>query len=205
MKNLSAIALLFAGCSLLASTAVCQSSDDPANDPPSSVVEARCRYATADEACASQAPAEQSSDSARTVAQIPRRFPGMGAHRPPRPMMAYPMPEPSLRHAAIGGLIGFVLGVSRPNTASKDRLALGVIVGLVGAGIGAAIPSFHGRYSNPRGPWPDDEEDEMGSNKPSTPSAGERQAGEVALSQTVQPSRETALQSFPVRSPRPTP
>lgn len=183
MKNLTAIALLFAACSLLASIALCQSSDDPANDPLSSVVEARCRYASADEACASQAATAQSPDSGKIVAQMPPRFPTMGPRRLPRPMMAYPMPEPSLRHAAIGGLIGFVLGAAHPNTASKDRLALGVIVGLVGAGIGAAIPSFHGRYSNPRGPWPDDDDDEMGSNKPSNSRAHKRQADENELSQ----------------------
>jgi len=81
-------------------------------------------------------------------------------------MVAYPMPEPSLRHTVIGGLIGFVLGATHSNTAPKDRVGLGLVVGAVGAAIGAAIPSFHGRHSNPRGPWPDDDAEQMGSNDP---------------------------------------
>jgi hypothetical protein len=196
MKNLSTLALVFFACSLLASTALCQSGA-ALDDLPGSVVEARCQYSTADEACASQAPAAQSTDSGKTVAQNPRRFPVMGARRPPRPMMAYPMPEPSLRHAAIGGLIGFAFGVSRPNSTPRDRLALGLIVGLIGSGIGAAIPSFHGRYSTPHGPWSDDE---MGSSKPSKSAPGERRAEEPAeqmrLAQTAdsKPTREPPVE-----------
>lgn len=198
MKNISATALLLAACAVLASTALSQSEDAEAtNAIPGSIVAARCQYATADEACASQTLPPQSSDSGKTVAQIPRRFPPMGPRRPPRPMMAYPMPEASLRHAAFGGLIGFALGVSHPDTAPKDRLALGLIVGLVGAGIGAAIPSFRGRYSTPRGPWPDDEDDEMGSSKPSKPPAGKRRAEEMRLAQTAdsKPAPESPVEA----------
>ena len=196
MKSLSATALLLGACGLLTSTALGQSSDATAtNNLPGSVVAARRQYATADEMCASQAKTAQSSGAGKTVAQIPRRFPAVGPRRPPRPMVAYPMPEPSLRHAAIGGLIGFVLGATHSNTAPKDRVGLGLVVGAVGAAIGAAIPSFHGRHSNPRGPWPDDDAEEMGSNNGSAPpSAVQQHSDGPELSQTAEPHQEAHLQ-----------
>ncbi len=73
------------------------------------------------------------------------------------------MPSPSARHAAIGFLIGFGLGAAHPNDGTvRGHVALGLLVGLVGAGIGAAIPSFHARNPHWRGPWPDEADEEEG-------------------------------------------
>jgi hypothetical protein len=69
------------------------------------------------------------------------------------------VPVPSAGHVAIGFLIGFTLGAVHPNDNTvRGHVALGLIGGLMGAVIGAGIPSFHLHHS--ADPWPDDEEED---------------------------------------------
>jgi hypothetical protein len=59
-------------------------------------------------------------------------------------------------------MIGFALGAVAPKqgTTGKTRFALGTLVGLAGAGIGAAIAANHSSYhlNSPYTPWPDEDE-----------------------------------------------
>lgn len=91
------------------------------------------------------------------------RYPASSS-RPPYPQSPYycaaPRSSPSGRGALIGGAIGFTLGAARPNAGTaKDRLTFGLILGLIGAGIGATIPAspYHHFHHPPR--WQDDDED----------------------------------------------
>jgi hypothetical protein len=159
MKNLKIFTSLLAAILLLGSSALPQTSDSQnSRGQDNSIAAARCRYTPADDACAGlsdHSRARRGADDDTTLAQIPRPVPG----RPHMLMKAGPMPEPSLRHAAIGGLIGFVLGVTHPSDNTvRGHLALGMLVGLIGAGLGAGIPS-HPHYANPRGRWPEDDEE----------------------------------------------
>jgi predicted lipid-binding transport protein (Tim44 family) len=160
---------------LFASAALAQSADRQiSNDIPSEVAAARCRYAPADEVCATlgESSETQRTDNA-TVAQFPRRAPGPPMRRPRmgRPRPAYPTmwrPEVSGRHALIGALIGGGLATAvavKGNGGVRASFALGTLGAGIGAAIGLSIPSFP--YPNPyRRRWPDQgwpDEDESAS------------------------------------------
>lgn len=120
---------------------------------------ARCAYVSASPGCLPQA--VSSGHSTTIVAQFPRRMAGPRGYSPPPPRMRMvgPMPTPSLKGALIGGLIGFGLGAARSgDTSTKSRVGLGLLVGglgaVIGAGIGSAMP---GHYRPRRVEWPDDE------------------------------------------------
>ena len=147
------------------------------------VAVARCAYTQADDSCTT------------TVAQMPRRMPGLRpAIGPPPPRYSGMWMSPgSPGHALIGALIGFGLGAA---IAAKGHAGAGGVVGLgtLGAGIGAAIgfsaPAFPARPRY-RGRWPDNDDEEASAGKPA-------------------PSRESASQPAPAQSvakaenPRPT-
>ena len=149
-------AFFVSGCALA------QNSRIPDMKPTSGTASARCAYALADPGCALRN-GEASGDHSVPVAQFPRRSRGR-LLLPPRPRsvrMANPAPGPVFRGAVIGGMIGFALGAVAPKqgTTGKTRFALGTLVGLAGAGIGAAIAANHSSYrsNSPYTPWPDDE------------------------------------------------
>lgn len=166
MKRKPRFLFLCAPCALLlpVSSALAQVADSQSsNDLLRQVALARCAYTRTEAVCTSAEAASQDVPGLggkTTLAQIPRPVPGRPPIlRPPMRMMAHPMPMPSLRHAAIGALIGFLLGVAHPNDNTvKGHVTLGVFVGLIGAALGAGIPD-HSYYSNPRGRWPDDDEE----------------------------------------------
>lgn len=131
------------------------------NESTTAIVAARCAYALSDPSC--PGPTTAASDQRRTAPPtFPRRGPAPPPY-PPRPRgirMANPAPGPVFRGAIIGGMIGFALGAAAPKEASgRDRFGLGMLVGLAGAGIGAAIGANHSYYRSPRvyEPWPDEE------------------------------------------------
>jgi hypothetical protein len=185
MKNLRTIASPFIVPMLLLSAALAQVANSEIPDQlPVSVAVARCQYSPADEACLSSRESgalssEKSPDG--TLAQMPRRIPEPPRlpRRPPGPYprLGYPraaVPAPNVRHAAIGFLIGFTLGVVHSNDRTAgSHVALGLICGGLGAVIGAAVPSFSSHHSYPAGSWPDDDDDEMASRsqvaKPASP------------------------------------
>jgi len=143
--------------------ALAQNSQLPNMEPTAGTASARCAYALTDPECA-RLNGETSGDPSTPVAQFPRRSRGQ-LPLPPRPRgvrMANPAPGPVFRGAVIGGMIGFALGAAAPKqgTTGKTRFALGTLVGLAGAGIGAAIATNHCSYrSNSRyTPWPDEDE-----------------------------------------------
>lgn len=147
----------------------------------SQVALARCAYMPSTPGCAALA-ADSSGQSSVSAAQFPRRMPGPRGYPPPPPRMrmAGPMPAPSLKGALIGGLIGFGVGAARSgDTSPKGRVGMGLLVGglgaVIGAGIGAALP---GPYHHRRAAWPDDE------------AASDRRSGNKAgLSSTVPPTK----------------
>lgn len=154
MRSYAGIAFLFA-LLWITSSAAAQQNDQSA----SQVALARCAYISSSPGCLSRA--VSSGQSTEAAAQFPRRVPGPRRYPPPPPRMrvAGPMPAPSLKGALIGGLIGFGLGAARSGDSSaKGRVGLGLLVGglgaVIGAGIGAATPSH---YHNRRVAWPDDE------------------------------------------------
>jgi len=182
---------------LLLSAALAQVANSEIPDQlPVSVAVARCQYTPADEACLSlresgAGNSEKSPDD--TLAQMPRRIPAPPRlpRRPPGPYprmgyprMAFPVPSPA--HVAIGFLIGFTLGAVHPNDNTvRGHVALGLIGGLMGAVIGAGVPSFHLRHS--ADPWPDDEEeDEMASrSKVAKPASPESAPADVPTTSTA--------------------
>lgn len=171
MKNLRIIdPLWLTTMLLLTSAAIAQTAgEQAAADLPTPVAAARCQYTPAESACLGSSESGQATITTNddtTVAQLPRRIPGPPV-RPRRPPMGHPrggypgmwMPPGNSRHAAIGFLIGFGLGAAHPNDGTvRGHAALGLIGGLVGAVIGAGIPSFHVRNPYRRGPWPEDED-----------------------------------------------
>jgi len=168
---------------LLLSAALAQVANPEIPDQlPVSVAVARCQYTPTDEAClslteSSAGNSEKSPDG--TLAQMPRRIPAPPRlpRRPPGPYlrMAYPrlaVPAPNVRHAAIGFLIGFTLGmVHRNDGTAGSHVALGLLCAGLGAAMGAAVPSFSSHPPYPA--WPDDDDDEMASRskgaKPASP------------------------------------
>jgi hypothetical protein len=181
MKNTKIMAPFLLAMLLLTSAAIAQTVEKQAEaDLPTPVIAARCQYTPADAACISSNETGRAAISTTntmddtTIAQLPRRMPG----RLHMLMKAAPMPGPSLGHAAVGGLIGFVLGVAHPSDNTvRGHLALGMLVGLIGAALGAGIPD-HPHYANPRGQWPEHDE-EAAHSKP--------HKSEVALSKPDSP------------------
>ena len=171
MKNLPVIASLFIAPMLLLSAAPAQLANSEVPDQlPVSIAFARCQYTPRDEACLSwkesdAVNSEKSPDG--SLAQMPRQIPRAPrlSRRPPGPYprTGYPrltVPEPNVRHAAIGFLIGFTLGVLHPNDRTAgSHVALGLICGALGAVIGAAVPSFSSHHRYPAGSWPDDDDE----------------------------------------------
>jgi hypothetical protein len=99
-----------------------------------------------------------------TLAQIPRRMGPMGRQGPPMRGPVYQGsggqeswgPQFSPGHTLIGAAIGFGWGAAVGSKSGvRTSLALGTIVGLVGAAIGAGIPSFPRHYC--RRCWDDEE------------------------------------------------
>jgi hypothetical protein len=164
---------------------------------PVSVAVARCQYTPADEACLSLTESEAGNSEKSpdgTLAQMPRRIPApprLPRRSPgPYPRMGYPrmaVPAPNVRHAAIGFLIGFTLGVVHPNDRTAgSHVALGLLCGGLGAVIGAAIPSFPSHHPYPAGSWPDDDDDEMAStSKMAKPASPERVPADAVTTSTA--------------------
>jgi hypothetical protein len=169
MKRKPGVALLLAVV-CMAGQAIAQAADERDSTKFSpEVTAARCAYTLSDLACSSniqQAPA----DSGKSPAQIPRRAPSPQYPRRSRCVrMARPMPQPSAKGAAIGGLIGFTLGAILPRDGdARSRVGVGVVLGAIGAGIGAAAGGSQpcGRCQRHRRP-PDAEE--MASNRRAGP------------------------------------
>jgi hypothetical protein len=184
MKNLLIVAFLLTALVMTTSAALAQTreaqvaNDLAVTDFPTSIAIARCQYTPADNACAGandSAQVETGASPDGTIAQSPRRVPGPPL-RPRRPPMAHPrgegypgmrMEPGSARRAAIGALIGFGLGAAmgakantdqHPGVGVKAALAFGTIGGLLGAGIGAGMPTFHARNPYQRGPWHDQDD-----------------------------------------------
>ncbi len=148
---------------LAGSCARAQKSQIPDVEPASETASARCAYAVADPGCA-QHSGEASGGRSNPVAQFPPRSRGQ-LSLPPRPRgvrMANAAPGPVFRGAVIGGMVGFALGAvaPKPGTLGKTRFAVGALVGLAGAGIGAVIGAHCSSYrsNSPYTPWPDDDE-----------------------------------------------
>lgn len=156
---------------LLASSALAQTDNSQTtnglskNDLAQQVAVARCAYTEAEQACASNAKKAPDAGSNTTLAQLPRRMGPMG---PPMGRAAYPgmwMSRPSPAHLLIGGLVGFGVGVAvgaRNNGGVRGSLGIGALFGLIGAGIGAGVPSFPSPRYYRRG-WPDGNDDEEAS------------------------------------------
>jgi hypothetical protein len=171
MKHNNGLPFLL-GLLLLASSALAQTADSaPTNDVPNDlaknlpkqVVAARCAYTQAEKACAGAANSPNPADAggSPTLAQLPRRMGPMG---PPMGRAAYPgmwISRPSPAHVLIGAAFGFAIGAgfgSQGNASVRQSLGVGALFGLIGAGIGAGIPSFPSpRYH--RRDWPDDDEE----------------------------------------------
>jgi hypothetical protein len=170
------LALLLSGLLSMASLATAQTVDEhAANDLRSSITAARCQYTSADEACAGLNESSQTklSDDTKTVAQAPRRMPGPPFRGPrpyPRPSR-YPSRSPMWmgpdhgHHTAIGALIGFGLGAAAgagANTDARSRVAASLLVGslgaLMGAAVGHGVPSFRARNRHRSSPRPDEDE-----------------------------------------------
>jgi len=193
---------------LMVSASVAQTKDTPdttgLTSENTSEIAARCRYTPEDDACRKEiGPTSSSASSDQTLAQIPRRMPGPPLR--PRRLMAHPGPgyaplwaAPDYNnHAAIGALIGFGLGAAagaQVNTDARGRVASALIVGsigaLMGAAIGHGIPSFHARRAYPPLPLP--EEDEMASRlraaNPETARTSSSQSGSLGITPSAPPS-----------------
>lgn len=162
MKPSPKVALLLAVL-LTTGSALAQNRQTPAPVESGSAIDsARCAYAVTDPRCSTANPTS-SERGPTTAVQFPRRAPGPPP-LPPRPRsvrMANPAPGPVVRGIVIGGMIGFALGAFAPQQATgRTRFTLGMLVGLAGAGIGAAIAADHSSYRFHRqyDPWPDEDE-----------------------------------------------
>jgi hypothetical protein len=152
---------------LLAPILNSQTSDSQISRPRHSVAAARCQYTPSDQLCP---PGDVTDPS---LAQARGRIGPM----PPRRPIVYSsrgyMPRGNAKHALIGGLIGFGIGAALGLKANKDHhpgaagaavVLIGGTGGLIGAAVGAGIPSYQSRMRYRRGPWPD-EGDERASNR----------------------------------------
>lgn len=161
MKNLRAVAPVFIAL-VLASASSAQEIESPIAGNLPSVAAAHCQYTPDDQECLYLRSPGRSPEQA----QMPPRIPAP-PRRPQRPPFSsgagHPLmwvPTPNAGHAAIGFLIGFTLGAVHPNdTTVRGHVALGLIAGLMGAVIGAGVPSFHWRSSRPQHPWPDEDDE----------------------------------------------
>jgi len=124
---------------------------------PRQVALARCPYRQNEEGCPAASPDPEAN---KTLAQMPRRTGPMGPQGPPTPMRGpvYPEtwgPQFSPGHALIGAAIGFGFGAAAcSRNGVRSALGVGMLVGLMGAAIGAGIPSFP--HYRRRG-WDDEE------------------------------------------------
>lgn len=171
MKNLRVLTPLFAVL-LTFSAALAQTDDARITPDDLSHVVARCQYSPKDSTCFGLTEHLKDKSPDPTLAQ--RRFPG--PPRYPRGPMGHPYPSypPTYwgpgynNHAGIGAAIGFGLGAAAgasANTDAKGRVAASLIIGslgaLMGAAVGHGIPTFrafHPRRAYPPTPWPDDDE-----------------------------------------------
>jgi hypothetical protein len=185
------------------------------NNFPAQIALARCAYTQAEELCPVINDQQRSADPTKTepvLAQIPRRIPRRPLP-PPRPPMGYPgrgyprmwTDSGTVRHTAIGTLIGFGLGAALGATANTDKtpgtdvraaFAVGCLGAMLGAVVGASIPSFDARNHHPRHPWPDgDEEDQLASHaNPAKTSSNEPNPAQQA-------SASEPLSQVPTRTP----
>jgi hypothetical protein len=176
--------------------------------PSTTLAAARCQYAPAEKICAE--PSHAGNDASGT-AQAPQRFPGPPCR--PRcqigpPGSAYPPPfvqRDDGHNAAIGALIGFGVGAAAgagANTDARGRFAASLLVGSIGALLGAAvghtIPVFHVHRHHRRDAWPDDGELAIGSG-PGHPAFSQQSSTEQTPSVSSTPSRPaTPTGSSPV-------
>ncbi|HKH99688.1 MAG TPA: hypothetical protein VJ999_11315 [Candidatus Sulfotelmatobacter sp.] len=192
---------------LMVSASVAQTKDTPdatgLTSENASEIAARCQYTPADDACIGRR-ASGPAGSANldlNLAQAQRRFPGPPVRgRRPMAYPGYPSPwaEPGDgRSALIGAAIGFGLGATagaQVNTDARGRVAGALIVGsigaLMGAAIGQGIPSFHVRRAYPPNSLP--EEDEIASRasavNPETAKTSSGQSGPPEISPAASPS-----------------
>jgi hypothetical protein len=156
-----------------------------------SIAAARCQYTAGDPACTGTNASNEGDHTGHandTIAQFPRRVrPPLRSRRPMRHPGNYaPMwTGGDGRHVLIGALVGFGLGAAigangntdqHPGVTVKAALAVGTIGGLLGAAIGASVPSFYARNLRHRAPWhekqPDEEEDHVASRSEPAKSSG---------------------------------
>jgi hypothetical protein len=114
-------------------------------------VAARCQYTPTDPACTTAVPRDTDS-----LAQARGRM--------------RPMPP---RRFGLGAAIGAKGNTDQhPGVGVKAAFAFGTIGGLLGAAVGATVPSFQARNLRRHGPWPHDPEpDELASNQPGSTEA----------------------------------
>jgi hypothetical protein len=200
MKRKEGFLFLFA--LLLASSALAQTADSrpaadlpkdalPKDNLPQQVAMARCAYAPKEEGCAALESTSQPHPSANTMlAQFPRRMGPMAG--PPMGRGSYSSPwisRPSTSHVLFGAAFGFAIGAglgAKANAGVRGSLGIGALIGLIGAGMGAGIPSFPGpRYY--RRDWPDNDEDAR-----SRPGPGTTRPAEMSSSK-INPEGQTAI------------
>jgi hypothetical protein len=170
------IAVLLVAWAVLMQCGFAQSLESSGTNDHTMIAIARCQYLSTDEVCVRVSKSSDAGNGPSTTAQVPRGIPG-ASQRPRRPW-ACPRPQyPPMwtspdygNHAALGALIGFGLGAGFGATASTDtrgRVAASLLVGslgaLLGAAVGHTIPAFHVRRHSPRGGSP---EEEMASGSP---------------------------------------
>jgi hypothetical protein len=159
--------MVLLGSLLLATAALAQTADsrttvdlkdDQSNNLSKKVALARCAYRQTGEGCPS-APMASDLKADNTMAQMPRRMGPMARQGPPMRGGSYPEswgPQFSAGHALVGAAIGFTFGaIAGSKSGVRGSFAVGTVVGLLGAGIGAGIPSFP--HYRRRG-WDDEEE-----------------------------------------------
>jgi len=181
---------------LLAATALAQTADSKTSagisedvfkdeqinrDMPKQVALARCAYRENDKECPGASPDPEAN---KTLAQMPRRMGPMGRQDPPMRGPVYSEtwgPQFSPGHALIGAAIGFGFGaVAGSKNGVRSAFAVGTVVGLLGAALGAGIPSFP--HYRRRG-WDDDEEASLTKPKPTKPASHPDPATQVAAYQ----------------------
>lgn len=190
MKNMNLLPSLLATLLLLVTHGLAQLVDSQVPYTRPELIAARCRYAPTDNVCAASAGSSKAPNENDDVllAQFPDRrpMPPVRAGRPiPPPYAAYPGPSMSAgnrRHALIGALIGFgvVTAIAaKANGGIGASLALGVLGGGIGAGMGLAFPPFPVRYRY----------------SPNWPDAGEQASGHKHRQSKREPSGMVALRS----------